>query len=112
MGIFVNEHCQYNILHEVNVVNDIIESLFIEILIPNTKNLITGWIYRPPASNVSAFNNSIYEILNNKCLRKNQYIFLAGDFNINLLGHDLDNNTNDFVNILLALNLRFNANDR
>ena len=35
--------------------NDSIESLFIEIPIPQNKNIVIGVIYRPPNSNTNEF---------------------------------------------------------
>ena len=58
-----------------------IENIFFEILLPNTKPIIVGIIYRPP--NQSEF----LEIINihfSKLDTNNNEIYILGDFNINL----------------------------
>ena len=58
-----------------------IENIFFEILLPNTKPVITGTIYRPPSQ------NNFLELLNsnmNKINSVDNEIYIHGDFNINL----------------------------
>ena len=58
-----------------------IESIFFEILLPNTKPIIVGNIYRPPS--LSEF----LEIINthfSKLDTNNNEIYILGDFNINI----------------------------
>ena len=62
-----------------------IESVFFEILLPNSKPITVGTIYRPP--NQSNF----LEVLNknmNKFDSISNETYILGDFNINLLLND------------------------
>ena len=62
------------------------ESLFIEIVRSNTKNIAVEVIYRPPNTNVDAFVSKRYEIVQ-KLFRENKLCYIMGDFNLNLLSH-------------------------
>ena len=58
-----------------------IENIFFEILLPNTKPIIVGIIYRPPSQ------SEFLEIINthfSKLDTNNNEIYILGDFNINL----------------------------
>ena len=81
--------------------NNILESLFIEILLPGRKNVIIGVVYRPPSSNTLDFLSSLTDILNNSVMI-NKDCFIMGDFNINLLKYDTDNLCHDFLEIFLS----------
>ena len=63
------------------------ESTFVEIIIPQKKNLIVGCIYRHPSSSVSIneFNNIFIEPLLNKISSEDKICTIMGDFNIDLL---------------------------
>ena len=58
-----------------------IENVFFEILLPNTKPIVVGIIYRPPSQ------SEFLEIINthfSKLDTNNNEIYILGDFNINL----------------------------
>ena len=62
-----------------------IESIFFEILLPNSKPVIVGTIYHPP------HQNNFLELLNsnmNKINSVDNEIYILGDFNINLFLND------------------------
>ena len=59
-------------------------------------------MYKPPAANFEKFK----QIFKNYLLQhKNKRLYITGDFNLNLLQHTKDNNTNQFVHTLLQNNL-------
>ena len=63
-----------------------LESIFIEIINPNTKNLIVGCIYRHLCMELNEFNNDFFTYLCEKLLReKNKDVSLMSDFNVDLL---------------------------
>ena len=63
-----------------------LESIFIEIINPNTKNLIVGCIYRHLCMELNEFNNDFFTYLCEKLLReKNKDVGLMSDFNVDLL---------------------------
>ena len=58
-----------------------IENIFFELLLPNTKPVVVGIIYRPPSQ------SEFLEIINthfSKLDTSNNEIYILGDFNINL----------------------------
>ena len=76
--------------------------MFIEIIFPNKKNLIVGCIYRHPTSSISIqdFSNiHLDPILQKISLEKKQCV-LMGDFNVDLLKVEINNDCNLFYNNL------------
>ena len=55
VGLYISNKFEYIIHEELNVTNDVLESLFVELINPNGKNILIGVIYRPPRSNLDAF---------------------------------------------------------
>ena len=51
----------YTQLFNYKILHDLIETVFVEINVPNKKNIIVGTIYRPPASDGRGF---LEELLN------------------------------------------------
>ena len=62
-----------------------LESYFIEAINGNGKNAIIGSIYRHPRMSKDSFIEDYMEPLNDKLSKENKKIFLAGDFNFDLL---------------------------
>ena len=60
-----------------------IENIFFDILLPYSKPILIGIIYRPPDQ--SGFLNNLTEAINNTEKFDEQDIYILGDFNINLL---------------------------
>ena len=78
------------------------ESMFIEIIFPNKKNLIVGCIYRHPTSSISIEDFcklQLDPILQKISLEKKQCV-LMGDFNVDLLKVEINNDCNLFYNKL------------
>ena len=76
------------------------ESTFIEIILPNRKNLILGCVYRHPTSTITIqqFTNDYIDPLLEKISVENKFCSLMGDFNIDFLKSDTNNNVNAFFN--------------
>ena len=76
------------------------ESTFIEVILPDRKNMILGCIYRHPTSTISIqqFINESIEPLLDKISAENKFCSLMGDFNIDLLKTDTNDNVNAFYN--------------
>ena len=58
------------------------ENIFIDILLPKTKPILIGIIYRPPDQ--SGFLNNLSNAINNTANFDNQEVYILGDFNLNL----------------------------
>ena len=59
-GLYLQDNLDYKICSDCNVSNaDVIESLFVEILVPHGKNIIVGVIYRPPNHHLIDFMENL-----------------------------------------------------
>ena len=82
VACYIRNDLSYNIL---SVFPCEIENIFFEILLPNSKPVIVGTIYRPPSQ------NNFLELLNsnmNKINSVDNEIYIIVDFNINLFLND------------------------
>ena len=77
-------------------VEEIAESLLIEISKSQGKNIVIGIIYRPPSQNVYVFLSN-YNDLMAKISKENKICYLMGDFNLNLLNYDSHTLTGEFL---------------
>ena len=71
-----------------------LESIFIEII--NKKGI--GCIYKYPKSAIDEFNNQFLSPMLEKVSHENKEVYLMGDFNINLLNYESNQETADFLN--------------
>ena len=79
-----------------------LESVFIEIINEGKKNTIFGCIYRHPSMEIEEFNKNYFENFLRNLSLENKTTYLLGDFNINLLEIDSDENINNYYNILIS----------
>jgi hypothetical protein len=104
VSLFVHKSLSFNVLPELSMLNDAMESLFIEIppASHSEKPVVIGVVYRPPNNNVTTFiSDHLNAILSHpRILTKTCYIM--GDFNVNLLNHASHNPTADFIDTLFA----------
>ncbi|XP_065684072.1 uncharacterized protein LOC136096582 [Hydra vulgaris] len=82
----------------------LLESVFVEIIIPKKSNIIIGCIYRHPSMDISEFIKSyLIPLFEKLCMEKNKTTFLIGDFNVDLLLANSDNFVSEFLDTI-ALN--------
>ena len=82
--------------------DDVSECVFIEIdkeIFKRDKIIIIGVIYRPPNSDLDAFNSSI-SLLLSELMQENKHCYIMGDYNINLLNYENHQLTAEFVDQL------------
>ena len=78
-----------------------IESFFVEIFVPNSKNIVVGVVYRSPNQNLSLFFNKFNEILST--ISKNiKHCYIMGDYNIDMYCLKAHSATNEFVENLFS----------
>ena len=101
-GLYIQDNLEYKLCSEFIISDpDTIESLFVEIQVPNGKNIIVGTIYGPPNQNLEAFLdkfNSIMSIIS----KDNKHCYLMGDFNLDLLHYEKQLPTQEFMNSLFS----------
>ena len=74
-----------------------LESIFIEIVVPNKPNSILGTIYQHPSMKPYKFNSEFLEPLLSKIKAEGKVTFLAGDFNVNLIKYNQNKGTAEFL---------------
>ena len=62
-------------------------------------------MYRSPDQDINEFNRFFEEILSKVTKNENKLFYLMGDFNINLLNHDTQSPTADFIDVLNSFSL-------
>ena len=93
---FIHESIKLKKRKDISISKNDSEILSIEIA-NKTKNIILSSVYRPPVSNLKEFKNSLKPIFGN-IRRNNKDLYLAGDFNINILDYENNVKVKHFVN--------------
>ena len=104
-GFFIKESLSFNRRDDLKFNSPgNFESTFIEIIFPNRRNIVIGCIYRHPTSTlpISTFIDEYIEPMLNKISAENKLCTLMGDFNIDLLKIDSNNDSNSFYNIMTS----------
>ena len=78
------------------------ESLFIEIINEKESNHVVGVIYRHPCMNTNEFIDDHLKGIADKISLENKKVFIAGDFNFDLLNTASHNDTFDFFDTMMS----------
>ena len=81
VAFYVHNNIRFKIRHEVSIRDA--ETLFIELINDQGKNIIVGLIYRPPSNSLETFFEDLDAYTHSLSL-ENKHVYLMGDFNINL----------------------------
>ena len=100
VALYISHSFDFVIREDLNILNDTIESLFVEISIPYFKNIIIGVVYRPPNTSFTEFLTQLEDLLRNPVFL-NKGSFIMGDFNIDLIKH-INNSSQDFLDAFLS----------
>ena len=80
-----------------------LESIFLEVILPEKSNLIVGCIYKHPCMGICTFNDHyLNPLLDNLSKEANKTIVLLGDFNIDLLNFDTSEYVSTFLDDLAS----------
>ena len=82
-----------------------LDSVFIELIQEDSKNMVVGCIYRHQCMQHGGFNDEYLKLLSEKLISENKEVMLLGDFNIDLLKCDSNKNVSDFFDIIYSTNL-------
>ena len=78
-----------------------LESVFVEIINPSSANTIIGSIYRHPSMSGDDFNElKLRPLIQKLSKHSKKYIFIAGDYNFDLLNTSSHRETSDFFDIM------------
>ena len=91
-----------NDLDSLVYVSEKLESVFVEIIKKDGKNIIIGCIYRHPSMGIEDFNTNYLNNVLNKISTENKNIFLCGDFNIDLMKTGDDVNIDNFMELITS----------
>ena len=81
--------------------SEVIESIFVEIMVPQGKNIIVGCVYRPPNQNTALFLEKFNDILT-IITKDNKHCYVMGDFNLDLLQYNHHVPTQEFIDSLFS----------
>ena len=99
--MYLSQEYEYKLQPDLNRMENFIETVFVEVIVPNNKNILIGTICRPPNSSQDDFSRVFHELLLHP-LMLNKTCFLLGDYNINLLNNATDTFVQNFVDTLLT----------
>ena len=101
--IYVNKNLNFKPRDDLNIYKSSeLESSFIEIINTNDTNDIVGVIYRHPSMNPVEFIDDYLNKITDKISKENKKIFIAGDFNFNLLNTSTHPETFDFFDTMMS----------
>ena len=101
--MFIRDSLSYKLRNDLSINCEDIESLSIEILNSQTRNIIFNVIYRPPNDDLNACETFFKKILSDSTTVNKP--FLAGDFNINLLDFETNKKVQSFVNLMFEFSM-------
>jgi hypothetical protein len=83
VSIFLRESLRYHVRQDLCIMNDFMEGVFIEVTSLNRRTIFAV-IYRPPGTDLRAFNETFAEILE-QIRSESKLCYIMGDFNVDLL---------------------------
>ena len=105
VGIYVNSDMSYCRRDNLSIfIPHVIETLFIEVKLNETKSVILGVIYRPntqPRVDIDVFTTKLADITA-KINNENKESYIMGDFNIDLLKFQKHDKTKYFIESMLT----------
>ena len=100
VGIYSQNGLEYKLLEEGKFSDpEVIESLFLEIIVPHGKKFIVGCVYRPANQNAAMFIDKFNNILS-LISKGNKHCYVMGDFNLDLLQYNHHVPTQEFIDSL------------
>lgn len=99
--MFVHEDFSFELRKDCNFsTNSPVNSLFINITGSKISKKTIGVIYRPPNTDTKQFLHD-FQVITKTLLHRKTECLITGDFNLNLLKHDVHSDTGYFLNGLL-----------
>ena len=101
VALYISHTFECIVHDDISRMDNIVESLFLEICIPGIRNIVVGIMYRPPNSNIKDFLTYLSDLVKSPVF-KNKDCFFLGDFNIDLLKSGNNTVANEFLQIFLS----------
>ena len=100
-GFYIKNGIDYIVREDLKLnISSICEAIFVEIILPDRKNLVVGCIYRHPSESIRNFSNDYLEPILNKISREKKECALMGDFNVDLLNSSGNTAASEFFNTM------------
>ena len=102
-GFYINDKFSCVKRNDLNIsLDDNLESIFIEVNLPEKKNFICGCIYKHPNMPIVDFNSKYLTPLLEKLNREDKFYFLMDDFNINLVKINSESHNSKIYNTMCS----------
>ena len=99
MSVYIHNSLKVKTRPDLSTSCGNIESLTLEIISEKTRNTIVSVLYRPPNGHFEHFENFLTNFfLNTK--DSNKKVYIAGDFNLNLLDHCLNEKVRNYLRLI------------
>ena len=97
VAFYILNSLEFNIREDLGFNSDDSENLFIEVNLTKSKVFIIGVICRHPTSSLTKFQEQFLLTLNKLAHDKLDFV-VCGDYNIDLLKHEIKQTVNDYIN--------------
>ena len=102
--LYIDNSLNYTVTNDLAIYKKKeLESIFIEVINPKSKNLIIGCIYKHPSMNPNEFIDVYMSNLLQKISKEDKTIMLMGDFNIDLLKYDTNDDNTAFLDSMTLI---------
>ena len=101
VAIYARENLNIWERDDLKSVSNHYESVWVEIEVEKSKNIVCACIYRHPNSDTDELTKYISKCLT-KITKEKKECHLLGDFNVDLLKYDTNNKNRDFLNALTS----------
>ena len=100
-GFFIKNGLDYVIRNDLKLnTPSFFEAMFVEIILPDRKNLIVGCLYRHPSESIREFSAVNLEPILSKINKENKECALMGDFNVDLITSVSNSAASEFFNTM------------
>ena len=82
-------------------VNELLESIYVEVIISGHKTILITCLYRTTGSNLRHFLDCLEQLFSELSVSKT--IFVCGDFNLDILKHNTNAGTNQFLDTMYSM---------
>ena len=106
VAVYIKQGIHFTQRVDLSVFNDSIETVFIEIdkfEVHSETNIIVGVIYRPHNTDMKLFSELMTDVFE-RLQRENKLSYLMGDYNLDLLKHEIHPQTSNFLDIIYSYN--------
>ena len=104
LATYIADHLKFDIVDTLSHSENVWENLFIRVHVNNKFSVIIGNIYRPPRDRpelLTNFKSELSSIL--QSLDRSEQLYVAGDYNLDLLRCASSDSINDFFDMMCSL---------